>query len=221
MPLLMAMGMIFSFSQCSKTGPQGPSGSDGLAGAQGDKGDKGDKGSTGARGTTGATGATGAKGDPGNANVFYTDWTKRTGWSAMAAGTTENTNGSIYSNIIVANDWSLGEITNESAVLVYMRFSNHSPVVAHPIPDNFYESGGGKSGTVLVRYHYTQSWLRIYFLLVEGTWDYNGYMKTTYMPGIEWRVIVIRAATKMSRTSAPLPDTKDYRAVCAYYGIPE
>lgn len=221
---MMAMVMIFSFSQCSKTGPEGPQGSDGAAGTHGDKGDKGDpgaKGATGATGPKGATGAKGDKGDPGNANVFYTDWTKRTGWSAMAAGSSENTTGSIYSNIIVANQWSLSNITPESAVLVYVRFPNSSPRDAHPIPDTFYESGGGKSGKVFFRYNYTQSWLKIYSVLVEGSWDYNGYMKNTYLPSAEWRVIVIRAGTKMSRTSAPSPDTKDYAAVCEYYGIPD
>lgn len=227
--LLMAGAMLFSFSQCAKDGSEGPQGTQGNTGPQGSKGDTGDKGDTGPRGATGATGPRGAtgttgakgdKGDPGNANVFYTEWTKRSGWSARAASTSENAEGSIYSNIIVANEWSVSNLTSESAVMVYVRRPT-SKSDAHIIPDRFYEYGGSKSGTVLFRYHYSQSWLTIYCLLVDGTWDYNGYMKNTYMPAMEWRVFIIRGSSKVARSSSPLPDKSDYHAVCEYYSIPE
>jgi hypothetical protein len=239
--LLLAGATLFCFSQCSKTGPEGPRGTQGDDGAQGTKGDKGDKGDTGPRGATGATGAKGAagatgaagpkgatgatgakgdKGDPGNANVLYTEWTKRSGWSARAASTSENTQGSVYSNIIVANEWSIGGLTAESAVMVYVRRPG-SVSEAHIIPDKFYAAGGGKSGTVLFRYHYVQTWLTIYSVLVDGTWDYNSYMKNTYLPAMEWRVFIVKGSTKVARSSTPLPDPNDYHAVCKYYGIPE
>lgn len=216
----------FSFSQCAKDGsdgPQGTQGDIGPRGPQGAKGDKGDKGPTGATGTKGATGAKGDKGDkgdPGNANVFYTEWTKRSTWSARAASTAENTQGSVYSNIIVANDWAISNLTAESAVVVYVRRPG-SISDAHIVPDRFYESGGGKSGTVLVRYHYSQTWLTIYTVLVDGTWDYNSYMKNTYLPTMEWRVFIIRGSSQVARSSSPSPDRSDYHAVCEYYGIPE
>jgi len=215
--LLLAGVTLFCFSQCSKTGPEGPQGAQGTTGVQGPKGDEGDAGATGAKGDKGPKGD---KGDPGNANVSYTEWTKRSGWSARAASTTENTNGSVYSNIIVANEWSVSNLTAESAVIIYARRPN-SVSEAHIIPDRFYESGGGKSGTVLFRYHYSQSWLTIYSVLVDGTWDYNSYIKDTYMPAMEWRVFIIKGSTKVARTSSPLPDLSDYHAVCEYYGIPE
>lgn len=233
--LTLAVTMVFSFSQCSKTGPEGPqgaqgsNGSNGPQGTKGDKGDKGDKGPAGAtgpkgdkgdKGATGTTGAKGDKGDPGNANVLYTEWTKRPTWSARAASMSENVEGSVYSNIIVYNNWNISGLTAESAVIVYARFENYTPSEAHILPDKFTESGGGKSGTILIRYHYDQSWLTLYSVLVDGTWDYNNYMKNTYMPKLEWRVFIIGGSKKIGRTTPP-PDTKDYRAVCAYYGIPE
>lgn len=231
--LLLAGITLFCFSQCAKTGPQGPAGEQGNTGSQGPKGDKGDTGATGAtgakgaagakgdKGTTGAAGAKGDKGDPGNANVFYTDWTKRSTWSVRAFSTDDNAEGSVGSSVTVANEWSILNLTAESAVMVYVRDAAHSGKQALVIPDRFWQLGGGKSGTLLLRYRYASSWLTIYSVLVDGTWDYNGYIKNTFLPGLEWRVFVIRGSTKINRSSAPLPDPNNYRAVCAYYGIPE
>ena len=58
-------------------------------------------------------------------------------------------------------------------------------------------------------------------VLVEGDWDYKGYVKNTYLPNLEWRILVIKGSNKITRTATPAPDPADYRAVCAYYGIPE
>lgn len=214
--LLAAGAALLCLAGCTKTGPQGPQGE---TGAQGPAGDRGAQGPAGATGAKGATGAQGDKGDTGNANVLYTDWVKRTDWTARAASNNENTSGSGTSTIL-ASEWSMTDIRAESVVIVYARREG-TVSGASMIPDEFFEIGGGASGTVLFRYHYTGYWLTIYTLLVDGTWDYNGYMKSTYLPKMEWRVFIIKGSSKIGRSGSPAPDPGDYQATCRYYGIPE
>lgn len=70
--------------------------------------------------------------------------------------------------------------------------------------------------------------------LKQGSWDWKRphiphlpynytteyYIQKNYLPELKWKVVIIPASVS-ARHSSPPPDTDDYKATCAYYGIPE
>lgn len=191
---LIAVLMLL-FTACSKTGPTGP---------KGPKGDNGSPGATGAKGAAGPKGDTGAKGPEGNANVkVYTKDISSAAWTTIGVY-----NSGYLELKITAPNVLTEDVVDNWVVLVYVNTSDFN-----------------QSGWALLPY-YTNRNIRVTadiytgYLLIDR--DQNGAPNTqSWFNKVKLVLIKPSVTGSISRTSAPLPDFKDYHAVCKYYGIPE
>lgn len=193
--------LLLSLSQCSKEGPVGPQGPKGETGAAGAKGDKGDKG------------------DAGNANVKSSGWIKvvASKWDLNLSG---------YGNVSVKEageiQWysanGVKQLSNEEqsgVVLVYVK----DGYTIRLCPFSKQVIASGQNGVLKYRFSFGSSWAYPVVALSSGSWDAT-YIKNTYLPTLEWNFITIPPGTSGRMTDTNV-DYSDYKAVCAYYGLPE
>lgn len=167
----------------------------GPAGPQGEQGPKGDKGDK---------GATGLKGPTGNANVkVYTEDISGAKWTTVGL----SSNGYLELKIDAPNILT-SDVVSNWVVLVYVNTSDFN-----------------QSGWALLPY-YTNRNIRVtadiyigYFLLDR---DQDGEPNTqSWCNKVKLVLIKPSSSGSINRSSNPLPDFKNYSAVCKYYGIPE
>lgn len=192
---------LLLFTACSKTGPAGPVGP---AGPAGSAGSAGPKGATGAAGPAGPKGATGAKGAQGNANVkVYTKDISAAKWTIIGTSTSGYLELKIDAPSVLTAD-----VVQNWVTLVYVNTSDFN-----------------QNGWALLPY-YSDRDIRVSadiyvgYLLIDR--DQDGEPSTqSWFNKVKLVLIKPSSSGSISRTSAPLPDFKDYRAVCRYYGIRE
>lgn len=183
----------------------------------------------------------GPKGDPGNANVISTGW-----FSIPAAKWTDaQGHGTAVFSEPGDLDWAVAlnapyiikPADADGAILLYVNNGRGIRLTSFRVTVNSSGTIGPLGylykGTLEFRFVIEQPLLatdkNLYLYpivaLKDGNWDWGTghseqkYMQQTYLPSIEWKVVLIPTSTM--RRSSPPPDPNDYKATCAYYGIPE
>lgn len=219
--IMLLLAAVIGFTGCKKegpAGPQGPQGEQGIAGEAGPRGAtgaKGDKGDRGPVGATGARGPQGEKGDPGTANVIYSDWIKPTNSSWNITNTARS-----KTMDISVPDFT-DEIRKHGLVMVYYQTNNGS---TFPLPYVTQRWLDGRTAKLYSFYMYHDGKLRIKINSYDIDLEPDDYLYDPFPAGgakhARFRYVIIPGGVH-ARTSMPLPDLKDYHAVCEYYGIPE
>ena len=190
-----SLSISLIISSCSKTGPEGPAGAQGAPGEQG------------------APGPEGAKGDAGSANVFYSDWTAFYDGSTWSGAINEY--GIIIRKYPVTAPKITDAVIDQGAVMVYVKFAS-TPSEANPLPVTFASSYNGILAELKFRLS-AGSITLIHSLITRPDIDPGAINYQN-----SYRYIIIPGGVHARRASAlPLPDLKDYHAVCKYYGIAE
>jgi hypothetical protein len=183
----------------------------------------------------------GPKGDPGNANVLTSGWFTISAdkWTAdQTHGTAQFSEPSDLDLAVALNaPYQIGPADADGAILLYVNNG-------HGIRLTSFQTTVNSSGTIgplgylyngVLEFRFvieqpllatdTNLYLYPIVALESGTWDWGTgesdqkYIQQTYLPSIEWKVVVI--PTSSARKSSPPPNPKDYKATCAYYGIAE
>ncbi len=193
---LITSCLALLFAACTKEGPAGPPGPAGPVGETGQQGPKGDKGPKGDQGPKGDKGAT------GNANVkAYTVDITDSIWTVVGSVASGYLQLQINAPKVLTTD-----VVNNWVNLVYVNTSDFASWALLP--------------------YYTERGIRVTASISTGKmWlkrDQNGMASTQ-----SWfhfvRLVCIKPSTSgsLARAAGPLPDFKDYHAVCRYYGIAE
>lgn len=178
------------------------------------KGEKGDKGD---------------KGDIGNANVIssgwfstaYEDWVEGTNGYFLTDGRAFDFSEAGDNGMIVDQDaFQIDAAHSDAAILVYVDLLNGT---IRPAPFEISVDLNTPSHAfydIKCRYVILSSGknTRVYpvVALKGSSWDApTAISNVSYF---RWKIVVI--PTSVARRSSP-PDPKDYKATCAYYGIPE
>ncbi|WP_138431168.1 hypothetical protein [Fodinibius saliphilus] len=174
-------------------------------------------------------GAKGDAGEDGNANVISSGWNQILAGDWMQSGGYQSPIDISGSSISTASGgWfglsSVDELNG--AVFVYVRGlgdqSGGRDTDVMQLPTHASVSGGGESGGVEFRFTHGGDpnyamWIVPNIGLQSGTWD-TSYMINTYLPGLEFKAIVIPATSYESNGTPPL-DYSDYEAIVDYFGI--
>lgn len=159
---------------------------------------KGDTGPVGPEGPQGEKGNAGEKGDAGNANVISTGWLtltsdkwRKSGGAGSAIYTEPGDIGTPWATSGFYNLNSQRDDPGKSVILVYVDDGRGAKL----LNTNKWVTGGGKSGTVELRFLFDTNlayalWLEVMVVLKTGTWDDN-YVQNTFLPSLKWRVVVI------------------------------
>lgn len=237
---LLSATMIASLSQCTKDGGQGPQGQEGSQGEQGPKGadgKDGQDGKTGPKGDTGPRGATGPKGDKGDTGPRGATGPKGEKGDTGPRGATgpKGEKGDRGLQGYTGAKGSPGDDGNAN-VTQYIINKQIKPVKAN----------SGFWWKLSIDPYIAKNAIFLVFVQRASTWypvpgDQFQYMShntsgntTTITIGkptpsaLSWsgkfsvKIFVIEASeTVYFRNSDPLPDFKDYHAVCEYYGLEE
>lgn len=152
-------------------------------------------GPQGPAGPKGDKGDTGAKGATGTANVMYSDWINFTSKQNSITG---------YYEADIATPKITRAVLDKEVILVYV-----ADQAANEI--NQLDAAGGDPADPNSYFWITHD-VWVGKITLVGNWWLKNNQKLRY--------IIIPGGVHL-RTSNPLPDPKDYHAVCKYYGIPE
>jgi hypothetical protein len=186
-------------------GPQGPAGPTGEAGPQGPQGQPGSQGPTGPQGPSGPQGEQGPKGDPGTANVIYSEWVPfdESQWSANTLFLTQVRK--IYS---IDETRITPQIINQGTVMVYVKF-DFFPDMVQPLPISQPISQTKNQRLI----HYLQTNKIVIAISNEDNTSPNPIGADA-----SFRYVIIPGGTPSGRM-VPV-NVRDYKAVKAYYNIP-
>ena len=91
------------------------------------------------------------------------------------------------------------------------------------LPTHASVSGGGESGGIELRFTHGGDpnyamWIVPNVGLQSGTWDTN-YIINTYLPGLEFKGVIIPATNMSTKGGLPPLDYSDYESVRDFYGL--
>lgn len=165
-------------------------------------------------------GPKGDKGGPGTANVLYSDWASFI-WQFNAP------NSPTAQLEVAVPALTKDFFDNGGSVLVYLQQASSDPYGSF---DNIYQLPFASNGTppyTLYAYADVRSHVLSLRLRLTNSTDAIDYSATDQLQDDEasglsytFRYVLIAGGAHVRKSSGP-PDPKEYKATCAYYGIPE
>jgi len=202
----------FNTETCTLYGPKTAAGWGSGIGLKGEKGDKGDKG------------------DTGNANVISSGWFSIAdndwleainGGFFVHGGIAYNFNEAGDNNLIIdQNAYQIDAAHADAAILMYVKNDNG---VMWPAPVEMGIALGDITRSVYdLKFRYVTlnsgADLELYPVVALRGGGTDASVAISLIQYFKWRIIVVPSSN--TRRATP-PDPSDYKATCAYYGIPE
>src|SRR5690625_2694892 len=175
---------------------------------------------------TSLKGPKGDKGEDGNANV------RSSGWVALASSKWDTGGGGASPDDILSTPYStnsfyaLSKSEVDGVVLVYVRGlkrGRSTDVYMLPVKDEVYQNG--KATTLELRFSHSGDldyalWLDLFVgLQGSNSWD-TSYMKNTYLPALEWKVVTIPPnVAKAEKNKLDRMDLNKYEEVKSYFNL--